>query len=278
MNMQFIPTSYHFLYLVNIAKTVFTLFVLGFFSILDIKYRDIPAVYVWISLGIAILLASISFYIYVILYSASLLIIYFIISLLVGFVLLYILYIMGFLGEADVFIGFELAILYPTPDVYDLVLFKAPIGIRMPPVIPIMIYSNILVAVLIPLLVIANLRHKELYTKYNVSFTKKILLLITSKPVKIKDYLNMKHVYPLEIIKEEEGRLVRSIRTTFDINEDYRVHQETIKSLVEKGLLKDSDYIIITYGIPYILPILLGFILFLTIGETPIVLLIKAFT
>ena len=80
----------------------------------------------------------------------------------------------------------------------------------------------------------------------------------------------------LEEFKVTNEGIERTIRTSFDINEEYTDHQKLIRELISNGLLNPNDYIIITYGIPYIVPILLGTLLFMIFGDLVIQYLFSA--
>ncbi len=249
-------------------KIVYTIVMLSYFSILDIKYRDIPDRQVWFSLGVSILLFLASIPLYLSTYRLLFILVHILIALVVGPLVFYILYLRDLIGDADVVIASELAILYPTPEIYNVVLVKTGLEIHIPPIIPMLLYTNLLIIVLIPVIALKNLLlHHNLYSGLKTGFFRKLVLLATSKPVTVSQYLCMKHTYPLEELYVENGVLKRRFKTTFSIQEDYREHQERLRELLEKGYVSRDTVIIVTYGIPYVVPMLLGFLLFLVIGD-----------
>ncbi len=250
------------------VKIAYVVVMLTYFSILDIKYRDIPDKQVWFSLGIAVLLFILSIPGYLELYNIRFFLSYLLMTIVIGPLILYILYYKDLIGDADVVIASEIAILFPVVKIYDYVYMKTSVVIHLPPIIPILLYTNLLVLVLLPIIIVKNIvLHRNIYRGVETGFFKKIVLLATSKPVKVCDYLKMKHVFPLEEFIIDKDGVKRRFRTTFSIQEDYRDHQERLKELIRKGVIDKDTVMIVTYGIPYLVPMLLGFILFLLIGD-----------
>ena len=263
-----------------IAKICYIFIVLTYFSILDIKYRDIPDKYAWASLVGAIILFLFSIPIDL-KHGLTMFTIYTLTSMLLGPLLFYGLYKTDMIGGADVIVVAELALLFPLPTIYKYTLFAGTriMPILLPPILPILLYTNLLIAAIIPFNILYNLiRYKNVYRSLKTSLVKKIILLATAKPVKARNYLTLKHRYLLEEFKVTNEGIERTIRTSFDIDEEYRDHQKLIRELISKGLLSPDDYIIITYGIPYIVPIMLGTLLFMILGDLVIQYLFLAFS
>ncbi len=260
-------------------KIVYIIGVLIYFSILDILYRDVPDKLAWGSLAVSFILglASIPLYFR---YSSDLVILYSVMSMFLGPGIMYGLYKMGLMGGADVIVLTDIAVLFPLPTIYEVIVTpfnQALIPLRLPPILPILLYANLSVLIVIPFNIVYNLvKYHRFYSKLNISISKKIILLATAKPVKANDYLKLKHRYLLEEFNIDGGTLVRSPRTTFDISEEYTDHQELIRNLLEKGYLKPEDRVLVTYGIPYIVPILLGLIIFLVFGDSLVARLLLA--
>ena len=253
----------------TIAKICYILIVLTYFSILDIKYRDIPDKHAWASLVGAIILFLLSIPIDLN-YGLTMFTIYTLVSMLLGPLLFYGLYKIDMIGGADVIVVAEISLLFPLPSIYKYTLFARELimPIHLPPILSILLYANLLIAVIIPFNILYNLvKYKNIYRSLKTGLARKIILLATAKPVKAKDYLILKHRYLLEEFKVTNEGIERTIRTSFDINEEYTDHQKLIRELISNGLLNPDDYIIITYGIPYIVPILLGTLLFMIFGD-----------
>ncbi len=255
-----------------LAKTIFIFTMLAYFSYLDIKYREIKDTYIYMYITFSVIFSIITFYT---LASSNIslvtLIAYLAISIVCGPVLAYVMYKFKLMGLGDVYaiIGFSLTYFYV--EIYDHVLFRTSTKLHLPPVIPLLLYANILMAITIPYNVIVNIvRYRQLIPQTTIY--KKILILINGRPMKIRDYLKTRHVYLLEdIVISPEGGIVRKYKSSFDINAEYIDEQRRIKELVEKGFLTLDDYIWTSYGIPYIVLLFIGFIILLIIGDLPMI-------
>jgi len=253
-----------------VVKIMYTVLVLSWFSYYDIKYRDIPDRYVWLSLIVSIILfiASIPFYLGR--FGYQLLIGYTVLSILLSTGFFAMLYFMGFIGLADVFVVSEIALLFPLIDVYDIIYYKIEFPFHLPPVLPIILYSTIssLIIMLFKSLFISIKHYDKL--PQDIPLSKKIALMFMARPMTIRDFLSTKYYYPLTIFKIEDNVLKRITRLTFDVEEEeYWEYQEEFRKLVEEGLLSPDEYVWVTYGVPYMVPLLIGFILFLILGDTP---------
>lgn len=204
----------------------------------------------------------------------TLLFLYIVFSFLTGVGVFALIYRLGFIGKADVFIIAELTLLFPYTDVYDIVALKANDILHLPPVIPIVLYSNLISLLFI---VFKSMVFSIMYRRYipkDLPLSKKFLLVIFGRPMSVAKYLLTKHYYPLTIIKLINGNVVKTYRLTFNVEEeDYRVHQENLRDLINRNIVKPNEVIWVTYGVPYMLPLLITLILFLLIGDTPLQLL-----
>ena len=137
-------------------------------------------------------------------------------------------------------------------------------------------YATVIAALWIPFKVISNLSKEEFRSharELGVGGLKFLRLAASAKAVKISDYMKMKFWYPLEVLEERNGRIKVTLRNTFSIDEEYQEHQEKIKRLVEKGLVSQDRLIFVTYGVPFLVYITLGFFLSLLVGDIPLRLL-----
>ncbi len=249
--------------------------VLSIFSYYDLKYRDVPDRYVWISLFIAMMLFIYSTIYYMSVYKPLNIVYgYIALSLLLSGGLFTVLYLFDMIGEADVLIVFEIALLFPFIDLYDIVLYLVKAPLHLPPILPIVLYSAVfsIVFALVKTIYVSIRYHKLLPRE--LSLTKQLILLLVGRPMKIKDYLQTKHYYPLTIYTVGEEGIVKSYRFTFNVEEEeYGVHQEKLRKLLDEGLVSSEEYIWVTYGIPYLVPLLAGYLFFLVLGDTPLLLL-----
>lgn len=256
----------------------YALGMLSFFSIYDVKYRDIPDRYVWFSLFVSIVLFSSSIPIYVLTLNSfylNLLLLYIVFSFVTGIGVFALIYRLGFIGKADVFIIAELTLLFPYVDVYEeFNVLKLGEAIHLPPIIPIILYSNLisLLFIVFKSMVFSIIYHK--YIPRDLPLRMRFLLVVFGRPMSISKYLLTKHYYPLTIVRLDDGNIVKTYRLTFKVEEeDYRVHQENLKDLINGGYIKPDEVIWVTYGVPYMLPLLITMIAFLLVGDYPLQLL-----
>ncbi|WP_148677212.1 A24 family peptidase C-terminal domain-containing protein [Staphylothermus hellenicus] len=259
--------------LIDLVKIAFSLIVLSIFSIYDIKYRDIPGIYVWFFLG-----ASIVLFIFTITwYEITWFLMSFIVmSLLFGGGVPLALYFLGYMGSADVIAIVSLAFLFPYTDVYKYSLLASSVGgIHVPPIFVIILYSTIVYLVYLPFKIIyVLLVHRDKLPR-NSGYLLKLVYLLTGTPMKVSDYLRKKHYYPLMVFKETDQGVKVIYRSSFNVEEDYIDHHENLKRLIGKGKISPSNYIWVTYGIPYIVLLLFGLIMLLIVGDYPLLLFLK---
>ena len=89
-------------------------------------------------------------------------------------------------------------------------------------------------------------------------------------PKRPRDYVNSKGFW-FPLTTYENGELVT--RYSFQVEEEPEEHKQKIKSLLESREIGEDSFIWITPGIPFVLFILLGFILSIIIGDLPLQLL-----
>lgn len=251
---------------------------MSWLSIYDIKYREIPDKHVWGSFYISLALFAITIAVQLSNQPSSItaIVVYTSLSIFSGTGLFSIMYLMGLVGKADVFVITELALLLPTPDVYSIVVYEMGNILRLPPVLLIVLYSafiSILIGASRSFLV--SIIYRKAIPR-DLPLVKKLVLVLTGRPMSIKSYLSSKHYYPLTIFEVKEGKLTRKYRLTFSVEgEEYWEHQAKVQKLLEEGILSPNDYIWVTYGIPYIVPLLVGLIVFLVVGDAPLALFLR---
>ena len=99
-------------------KIIYGIIILTYFSYLDIKYREIPDKTVWavVAGALILFLASIPTFL-----GNTIDIIYSLVSIIVGPLLLYLLYKMNLMGEADVYVVLAIAFLFPSTSIYSFI-------------------------------------------------------------------------------------------------------------------------------------------------------------
>ncbi len=262
--------------IIMIVKIIYSVLVLGYFSWLDLKYRDIPDKLVWGSLAIAFILTGVDYNGLIEefdKYSPIILLTSLIVSIIMV-LLMIILYFMDYFGGADIVILSELLVLYPFYGLYEYSIFKHACIIHLPVLIVLLLYATLsLLLIFVARGLYVLIRYYDLLPR-KLSFLHRIALSFIGRPVRIRDYLSMKHYYPLEVFEKTSGGGVkRRFRFSFSISEEYYEHQDRIRKLLEKGLVSADDYIWITYGIPFIVPVFIGFLLVLLLGDYPVVAL-----
>jgi len=214
-------------------------------SILDVKYREIDTK-IWLFYSPLVL-----FFIYNIKFLNIYLFLY---SFIVTILILYFFYRLSFMGGADLFVMIILGLADSSvhPLFYS---FFSIIG--MEPII-IMLFASLLVF----MFVIINFIR---YYKYTVglSISKRILLSISGKRMKIKDFINSKFLFPLSVIDDKGNE---SLRTSFSVDEDDREWRDKYTKLVLKNIINEDKVIWVAYGIPVLPFILFGYIVSLIIG------------
>lgn len=259
------------------VKSSMAFLFLTYFSILDLRTRDIPSRLVWFFLAISLILMIVSIPNYTA-YSLSEAVFYVAINASLGPMLLYALFKAKLIGDADVIVVSSLTLLHPLPNTYDCILINVSAPVKLPPILPIILYANLMVVMYLPVNIVINVvKYRDFYKSIKASFWKKIVLLAESRPVEAGKYLSMKHRYLLEDYKLTNGRLVKEVKLSFNILEDYTAHRYAVEKLLNEGFLKPEDLVLTTYGIPFIVLLLLGYIVFLLVGDTPMLILLLKF-
>ncbi len=262
--LEYVKSSIAFLFLIH-------------FSILDLRTRSIPdrLVCLFLAISLTLMIASIPNYTA---YSLSEAIFYAVIDASLGPMLLYALFKVKLIGDADVVVVSSLTLLHPLPNIYDCVLINVSVPVKMPPILPIILYANLMVVLYLPANIVVNLvKYGEFYRSIKTGFWKKAILLAESRPVEAEKYISMKHRYLLEDYKLTDGGLAREVKLSFNILEDYATHRGVVEKLLNEGFLKPRDLVLTTYGIPFIVLLLLGYAVFLLVGDTPMLILLLKF-
>jgi len=266
--MSMLNSIYHYILWFKLA---FTLAILAWFSYYDSKYREIPDKHVWVTFAISLLLFGVSLPYYISYYRVQVVVVYVIFSVFVGIGFFYLLYVFGLMGKADVFVTAELVFLYPFIDIYEIVFLKSKREILIPPITAILIYSALFSILLVVFKsTLTALKHREALPR-DIPGYAKLMLLVVGNPMRIREYLESKFYYPLTLLIVEGSSVRKEYRFSFNAEkEDYREHQKYFRELVEKGLVSPEDYIWVTYGIPFLIPLLLGFTTFMIVGDVPV--------
>lgn len=250
----------------NLVEAIKIIYVLGFllvFSIQDYRRREISDNLVYVFTGGSIVFCSLTIYMYKPppLYLAF--------SFMVP-ALFIAMYLAGLMGEGDVYVVFSLALLYPVPPHSSLL----P-GSLLPPSLSITVYSTLSI-VLVSLLygVYTLIRYRSLLKEVPLKY--RFIYPFIAKPMRLNEYLATEFYYPLTLIELKDNGVKTTYRLHYDVEEeDPRAYREMFKRLIESDVVPDTTYVWVSYGIPYIIPLFLGTIIFLLVGDAPILRLLE---
>ncbi len=228
-------------------------------SILDVLRREIEPKFWLLMLPITALVLLLNFassdsWITLIIYVAA--------SIGLALIATIVPYKMGIFGGADVICLALLAALNPLP-------LK---GI-LPPILPIIVYSSLLLVVQAPALFLYNIIfNRREVSRLRTSTLKKIIIASTGVPVDAERYLSSKFFFPLELI-DKRGR--RKLRVSFDVEEDDYEHRIHVANLIRNGIISSDTKIWVTYGHPFLVYVLIGYIVWLVVGDAPLISIMK---
>ncbi len=245
-----------------VMKILFIIVLMVVTSYMDLKKREIP-LKVWaVSLPFALILTIIE---YINSHFVNIGMIYvYIIGLVFSVGLSVLFYMFDFFGGADMFAFITLSIVFPINLVKEFMI---------PPQLLLILYASItglFFSLAYFLFNIINRNWRKL--PHNIRSLQKITLMFLGIPVKSKDYIKMKFYYPLTIYNcNKEPK----IRYSFSIEEEYEDSIRYVKELIEKKCIGSDTYLWVTYGIPFLINIYVGFIMTLLVKDSWLVSLIK---
>lgn len=248
-------------YAIEELKIIVTLAFLTYTSILDIRYREVD-LKVWFIFGAA---ASILTSLEIMVYCFTIInLIRLAVSVVLALSIGGLAYYLDLFGGADLFALIVLAIMHPWNPIKPL--FK--LEIELPFILTILI-NSLIASLVVPLMnIIRNLMNYKVISKLSIPMKYKIAYMFLGFPTTIDKYLKMKFSYPLTIYEvSSNGGIKVKYRLTFSIEEEHYEHQEKLKKLVKKGLLKYDDIVWVTQGIPLLVFITLGYIISIIFGD-----------
>jgi preflagellin peptidase FlaK len=195
-------------------------------------------------------------------------------SLTIAPALFTLLYVKGLMGLGDVYVATGLSLSFTYPVLFNETGLPGT-PVTAPPIILIILYAcaSVIIYSIGKALYIAA-RHRDLLK--GLKPAEKILLPIIAKPMTVEEYLGTRFFYPLTIIEEDGGAVKQRVRLSYDVEkEDYREHQARLKTLVEKGVVKPETRIWVSHGIPFLTLMLLGFAIFIVLGDKPLTMTIQ---
>ncbi len=180
-----------------------------------------------------------------------------------------VMYLTGMMGGGDLFAATLILAAHPWPFL---------LRDAMPALLPLFFYASLAAAApSLYFLVVNMLRHRgELSRLRGCGLLCKAYLAATSLPVRVSDYIESEAwFFPLEMVEEDGSR---TLRRSFDVEEEPSEHRERLRRLVEAGVLDPAERIWVSYGIPFLVPMLAGYLAYLALGGEPLLRLIASIT
>lgn len=164
---------------------------------------------------------------------------------------------LGAVGGADMLASIAIAVLLPEPPALPWLR-----GV-LPPIVTLLLYYGVASLALVLRNVVANLLSPEAVRSVNAPLSRKFLLLISARPMRVSDFLRTRFYYPLYV----PGVLSRAM---FGIEEDDAVWRERLRRMVSDGVLNPDDFVLATWGIPTVTMLAVSLALYLVVGDLPV--------
>ncbi|MEM3925998.1 MAG: A24 family peptidase C-terminal domain-containing protein [Desulfurococcaceae archaeon] len=253
------------MYVINLIRVLYSLFFLIIFSIQDYKWREIndKLVYVFTAGSVVFFIVTLNYLIELL--DPQVMLLYICFTIMISPLLTGIMYISGLMGKGDVYVTTSIGLLYTFP--FTIVKpFNHGFDI-MPPLLTIMIYSTTLIVIFSIVNCLYNcIRNVEHLKKIPLKY--RIIYMFIAKPIRIRDYIRRKYYFPLEIIDIRNGILNVSWRININVEkEDLDVVVNKYKELCDRQIIDPDTYIWASYGIPFIIPLTVGLIIYILIGD-----------
>ncbi len=231
-----------------VAGYIVALIMLVITSYMDLRTREIDP-RVWIPFIIAAIVITV---LRIYFHWDQVFLIYMLLSMMSP-AILFVLGLFGMMGLADPVALALVSLLIPTP----------PPGLVLPPSMVILVLASIsmLFLLALPMLVINIPRLGDISRRCG-SRHLVVLVALTGFSISVKRFLGSKFLYPLIYPSLDEGKITWICRGSFNIEEDPKAHREAIARLLEEGYIGEEDIIYVTWGVPYIVFILLGVLLY----------------
>jgi len=258
-------------YMFEYVKVVLVLVMIIYTAILDVKYREVEPK-VWVVFGVPLTLITMYEVYDMILGGTSI----FLLSILMGISIgvtcgiMFVLAYMELMGGADFFAILVISLAHPWKP------FNTYLNIL--PFFPLSLLANSAVLAVTPAiyhLIVNILKYRRAFKIVEGTPWEKTVLAFIGKPMKVADFLKTKFTYVLESYECINDSFKRTLRLNFKVSEEPEDDRRRIQELVNKGVLKAEDFIWTTEGLPMLLPILLGYILTLTIGDFIMYLIVE---
>lgn len=167
------------------------------------------------------------------------------------------------LGGADLLALATLIALYPFPPIpsYALSLSLLHCTSLLPPILEILAYYSLAMAVLLVYNVLSNLRRLRMLEHVNMSLCRKILYLVSARILTLDEFIKKRFYFPVYV----PGVIDRK---SFDVYEDDVEWREKLRGL-------NADYLVIaSWGIPTVSFIAVSLLIYLLLRFSPLALLL----
>ena len=160
----------------------------------------------------------------------------------------------GMIGGADMLAVITIVTLLPQPP-------KLQWALRiLPPLITLITYYGFFTLLLVVLNLLANSVRMSIIKSVPAPLYKKLILALSSRPMKVSKFLNTKFYYPVYI----PGNL---FRLHFSVEEDDSAWRAKIRELIAKGVLREDSEILVTWGIPTVTLLAVAVVLYIAVGD-----------
>lgn len=221
----------------ELAPIISTLLTLSYASASDLKFREVRE-YVWIPAAVVAVSAN------------SLTGNYNLLELSLASipaVLVLILALLDMMGGADFLALLLITLAHPT-------VYPKPVTYLT------LIYSLIIPVLLVLTNFMLGLKNLNRYKSVKCVNGSKSSLMIFGRPMRVSDFLNSRFTYLLTIPSELDTTLFEC-RKSFTMDDVYEEKlKNSVRELVEKGLLNPNDLVWVTPGLPQIVFYLLGYV------------------
>ena len=167
------------------------------------------------------------------------------------------------LGGADLLALASLIALYPFPPIpsYALSLSLLHATSLLPPILEILAYYSLAMAILLIYNVLSNLRRLRMLERVNMSLCRKVLYLVSARILTLDEFIKKRFYFPVYV----PGIIDRK---SFDVYEDDMEWRERLRGL-------SADYLVIaSWGIPTVSFMAVSLLIYLLLRFSPLALLL----
>lgn len=250
---------------IEYSKILVALIMLGYTSFLDLKYREVEPK-IWLYFGV-VLGGLTCFQVY----NAALhlqfeevisLLGYIVLSIGLASILAFSFAYLELIGGADFFAILVLSIAHPWTPTNPL--------LRVVSLFPLSLLANSTFLALTPMLynLVYNVAFRgwRFWKGLEMPVYKRLMLMLVGRPMRASNFLKTKFTYLIEEV-DCGGYGKREVKLSFRVSEEPYRDREKVKKALKRGLLKPSDYLWTTEGLPMLAFIFVGYLLTIIVGD-----------